>query len=127
MNERSPKETIKVAGNQKEDATLSQEPWEKALPIPGVPINITEKRETILTSFNQAFESPLHDDQPILPQGRQAKGGLPITKETCHKDGKVLPLSKTKPPFFQKVKQKEEKPAVLETLLVCPRLPNHFE
>jgi hypothetical protein len=47
-----------------------------ALPIPGVPINITEKRETILTSFNQAFESPLHDAQPILPQGRQAKGGL---------------------------------------------------
>jgi hypothetical protein len=26
MNERSPKETIKVAGNQKEDATLYQEP-----------------------------------------------------------------------------------------------------
>ena len=46
-----------------------------ALPIPGVPINITEKRETILTSFNQVFESPPHDDQPILPQGRQAKGG----------------------------------------------------
>ena len=45
------------------------------LPIPGVPINITEKRETILTSFNQVFESPPHDDQPILPQGRQAKGG----------------------------------------------------
>ena len=41
----------------------------------GVPISITEKRETILTSFNQVFESPPHDDQPILPQGRQAKGG----------------------------------------------------
>ena len=63
------------------------------------------------TSFNQAFESPPYDDQPLLPQGRQAKGGDIQTKETCHKDGKGLPLSKTKPPFFQKVKQKEEEPA----------------
>ena len=28
-----------------------------------------------------------------------------------HKDGKGLPPSKTKPPFFQKVKQKEEEPS----------------
>ena len=28
MNERSPKETIKVAGNQKEDATLYKKPGE---------------------------------------------------------------------------------------------------
>ena len=33
------------------------------------------------------------------------------TKETYHKDDKGLPPSKNKPPFFQKVKQKEEEPA----------------
>ena len=88
MNERSPKETIKVAGNQKRTLPFTRNLEKKSpLPIPGVPINITEKSETILTSFNQVFESPPYDDQPILPQGRQAKGGLPITKETCHKDG----------------------------------------
>ena len=43
----------------------------------GVSIKTTEKKGGVeITSyFNQAFESPLHDDQPILPQGRQAKGG----------------------------------------------------
>ena len=108
MNERSPKETIKVAGNQKEDATLSQEPWKKALPIPGVPINITEKRETILTSFNQAFESPLHDDQPILPQGRQAKGGNTKDKRDLSKGWQRTTTFQKQATIFKKVKQKEE-------------------
>ena len=61
--------------------------------------------------FIQDSETHHHKNQPLLSQEEQAKGGLPITKETCHKDGKGLPPSKNKPPFFQKVKQKEEEPA----------------
>jgi hypothetical protein len=48
--------------------------------------------------------------QSSLKEGK-LKEETPKTKETCHKDGKGLPPSKTKPPFFQKVKQKEEEPA----------------
>ena len=126
MNERSPKETIKVAGNQKEDATLSQEPWEKALPIPGVPINITEKRETILTSFNQAFESPLHDDQPILPQGRQAKGGNTKDKRDLSKGWQRTTTFQEQATIFKKVKQKEEEPASPKHFLFIQGSPNQI-
>ena len=82
-----------------------------ALPIPGVPINITEKRETILTSFNQAFESPLHDDQPILPQGRQAKGGNTKDKRDLSKGWQRTTTFQEQATIFKKVKQKEEEPA----------------
>ena len=51
-------------------------------------------------------------NQPLLPQGRQAKGDDIQTKETCHKDGKGLPPSKNKPPFSPKMKQKEEEKEV---------------
>ena len=84
------------------------------------------KERILLTSSNQAFESPPYDDQALLPQGRQAKGGDILTKETYHKDGKGLPPSKTKPPFFQKVKQKEEEPAsskMLPVYIMLPRKP----
>ena len=67
-----------------------------------------EKREYPYPLFIQDSEAHHHKNQPLLPQERQAKGGDIQTKETCHKDGKELPPSKTKPPFFQKVKQKEE-------------------
>ena len=70
-----------------------------------------EKREYPYPLFIQDSEAHHHKNQPLLSQEEQAKGGLPITKETCHKDGKGVPPSKNKPPFFQKVKQKEEEPA----------------
>jgi len=69
-----------------------------------------EKREYPLPSFHPGLRDPSPQKPATPPQEGQAKGGLPITKETCHKDGKGLPPSKTKPPFFQKVKQKEEEP-----------------
>ena len=77
-----------------------------ALPIPGVPINITEKRETILTSFNQAFESPLHDDQPILPQGRQAKGGNTKDKRDLSKGWQRTTTSQEQATNFPKSEAK---------------------
>ena len=55
------------------------------------PSTSPRKERILLTSFNQAFESPPYDDQPLLPQGRQAKGGDIQIKETYHKDGKGLP------------------------------------
>ena len=111
MNERYSKKQEK---QQKTKRTHSNKQTQRtaALPNPGVSINITEKRETIKTSFLPGLRDDPSPQKPATPpQEGQAKGGLPITKETCHKDGKGLPLSKTKPPFFQKVKQKEEKPA----------------
>ena len=79
----------------------------------GVSIKTTEKKGgvEITSSSIQSFETHHHKNQPLLPQGRQAKGGDIQTKETCHKDGKGLPPTKTKPPFFEKVKQKEEEAA----------------
>ena len=58
---------------------------------PKYPPTSPRKERILLTSFNQAFESPPYDDQPLLPQGRQAKGGDIQIKETYHKDGKGLP------------------------------------
>ena len=66
--------------------------------------------------------------QSSLKEGK-LKEETPKTKETCHKDDKGLPLSKTKPPFFQKVKQKEEEadsfisPAWPPTYLLGGSLP----
>lgn len=71
-----------------------------------------EKREYPYPLFIQDSETHHHKNQPLLPQGRQTKGGDIQIKETCHKDGKGLPPSKTKPPFFQKAKQKEEEKEV---------------
>ena len=71
-----------------------------------------EKREYPYPLFIQDSEAHHHKNQPLLPQGRQAKGGDIQTKETCHKDGKGLPPSKNKPPFSPKVKQKEEEKEV---------------
>ena len=80
-----------------------------ALPIPMCTHqHHREKREYPYPLFIQDSEAHHHKNQPLLPQERQAKGGDILTKETCHKDGKELLPSKTKPPFFQKVKQKEE-------------------
>jgi hypothetical protein len=94
-----------------------------ALPIPGVPINITEERETILTSFNQVFESPPHDDQPILPQGRQAKGGNTKDKRDLSKGWQRTTTFQEQATTLKKVKQKEEEPASPQTFPVYPRLP----
>ena len=57
-----------------------------------------EKREYPYPLFIQDSEAHHHKNQPLLPQGRQAKGGDILTKETCHKDGKELLPSKNKPP-----------------------------
>ena len=67
-----------------------------------------EKREYPYPLFIQDSEAHHHKNQPLLPQKGKRKEGTPKTKETCHKDGKELLPSKIKPPFFQKVKQKEE-------------------
>ena len=85
-----------------------------------------KKREYPYPLFIQDSETHHHKNQPLLPQEGQAKGGLPITKETCHKDGKGLPPSKTKPPFFQKVKQKEEEPASSKHFLFIQGSPNQI-
>ena len=83
-----------------------------ALPIPMCTHqHHREKREYPYPLFIQDSEAHHHKNQPLLPQERQAKGGDIQTKETCHKDGKGLLPSKTKPLFFQKVKQKEEETA----------------
>ena len=68
------------------------------------PSTSPRKERIPLTSFHPGLRdpSPQKPATPRSPQEGQAKGGLPITKETCHKDGKGLPPSKTKPPFFRK-------------------------
>jgi hypothetical protein len=97
-----------------------------ALPISGVPINITEKRETILTSFNQVFESPPHDDQPILPQGRQAKGGNTKDKRDLSKGWQRTTTFQEQATIFKKVKQKEEEPASPKHFLFIEGSPNQI-
>ena len=72
----------------------------------GVPINITEERETILTSFNQAFVSLPHDDQPILPQGRQAKGGNTKDKRDLSKGWQRTTTSQEQATNFPKSEAK---------------------
>ena len=99
----------------------------------GVSIKTTEKKGgvEITSSSIQSFESWIkNDDQAtldLLKKGKRVKVEGFFKSETYQKDGKGLLPPKNKPPTFQKVKQKEEEPAVLETLLVCSRLPNHFE
>ena len=99
----------------------------------GVSIKTTEKKGgvEITSSSIQSFESWIkNDDQAILDllkKGKRVKVEGFFKSETCQKDSKGQLPPKNKPPTFQKVKQKEEEPAVLKTLLVCPRLPNHFE
>ena len=84
-----------------------------ALPIPGVPINITEERETILTSFNQAFVSLPHDDQAILDllkKGKRVKVEGFFKSETYQKDGKdhhVIKLIATGISEVEKQKKEE--------------------
>ena len=128
MNERSPKETIKVAGNQKEDATLYKKPGENQPYQFLVYPSTSPRRERLYLPLSTRSSSPhpTMTSQSSLKEGK-LKEETPKTKETCQKDGKGLLPPKNKPPTFQRVKQKEEEPAVLETLLVCSRLPNHFE
>ena len=77
MNERSPKETIKVAGNQQEDATLYKKPGENQPYQFLVYPSTSPRRERLYLPLSTRSSSPHpHDAQPILPQGRQAKGGL---------------------------------------------------
>ena len=127
MNERSPKETIKVAGNQKRTLPFTRNLEKKSpLPIPGVPIKTTEKSETILTSFNQVFESPPYDDQPILPQGRQAKGGNTKDKRDLSKGWQRTTTFQKQATIFKKVKQKEEEPASPKHFLFIEGSPNQI-
>ena len=72
------------------------------------PSTSPRKERIPLTSFHPGLQDPSPQKPATPPSERQAKGGDILTKETCHKDGKELLPSKTKPPFFQKVKQKEE-------------------
>ena len=118
---RNKKSSRKQKGRIPTNKLREQQPCQ----IPAYPSTSPRKERQSKPLFFQDSETTHHHkNQPLLSQEEQAKGGLPITKETCHKDGKGLPPSKNKPPFFQKVKQKEEEP-VSPTLPVYPRLPYH--
>ena len=111
MNERSPQETRKVVEKQKGRITTTKLREQQPCQPPKYPSTLPRKERIPITSFHPGLRDPSPQKPDTPPQEGQAKGGLPITKETCHKDGKGLPPSKNKPPFFQKVKQKEEEPA----------------
>ena len=104
MNERSPKETIKVAGNQKEDATRYQKPWEDQPYQFLVYPSTSPRRERLYLPLSTRSSSPHpHDAQPILPQGRQAKGGLYLKqKRPVKRMAKDYYLPKNKPPSSKK-------------------------
>ena len=109
MNERSPKETIKVAGNQKEDATLYQKPGENQPYQFLVYPSTSPRRERLYLPLSTRSSSPhpTMTSQSSLKEGK-LKEETPKTKETCQKDGKGLLPSKKQATIFKKVKQKEE-------------------
>ena len=102
---RNKKSSRKQKGRIPTNKLREQQPCQ----IPAYPSTSPRKERQSKPLFFQDSETTHHHkNQPLLLQERQAKGGDILTKETCHKDGKELLPSKTKPPFFQKVKQKEE-------------------
>ncbi|EFB33929.1 hypothetical protein PREVCOP_06600 [Segatella copri DSM 18205] len=62
------------------------------------PSTSPRKERIPLPSFHPGLRGPSPQKPATPPSERQAKGGDILTKETCHKDGKELPPSKTKPP-----------------------------
>ena len=103
MNERSPKETIKVAGNQKEDATLYKKPGENQPYQFLVYPSTSPRRERLYLPLSTRSSSPhpTMTSQSSLKEGK-LKEETPKTKETCQKDGKGLLPSKNKPPSSKK-------------------------
>ena len=103
MNERSPKETIKVAGYQKEDATRYQKPWEDQPYQFLVYPSTSPRRERLYLplSTRSSNPHPTMTSQSSLKEGK-LKEETPKTKETCQKDGKELLPSKNKPPSSKK-------------------------
>jgi len=72
MNERSPKETIKVAGNQKEDATLYKKPGENQpyqfLVYPST--SLRKERLYLPLSTRPSSPHPTKPSQSSLKEGK---------------------------------------------------------
>ena len=92
----------------------------------GVSIKTTEKKGgvEITSSSIQSFESWIKNgDQPILPQGRQAKGGLYLKqKRPVKRMAKDYYLPRTSH-HLQKSEAKGRGASIPQTLPVYPRLP----
>ena len=107
MNERSPKETIKVAGYQKEDATRYQKPWEDQPYQFLVYPSTSPRRERLYLPLSTRSSNPHpHDAQPILPQGRQAKGGNTKDKRDLSKGWQRTTTSQEQATNFPKSEAK---------------------
>ena len=105
MNERSAKETRKVVGIKK-DATLMRI---IALPIPMCTHqHHREKREYPYPLFIQDSETHHHKNQPLLLQGRQAKGGNTKDKRDLSQGWQRTTTFQDQATIFKKLKQKEE-------------------
>ena len=127
MNERSPKETTKVAGNQKEDATLYKKPGENQPYQFLVYPSTSPRRERLYLPLSTRSSSPHpHDAQPILPQGRQAKGGNTKDKRDLSKGWQRTTTFQEQATIFKKVKQKEEEPASPKHFLFIEGSPNQI-
>ena len=75
----------------------------------GVSINITEKREnTPYPLFIQDSETHHHKNQPLLLQGRQAKGGNTKDKRDLSQGWQRTTTFQDQATIFKKLKQKEE-------------------
>ena len=83
-----------------------------------------EKREYPYPLFIQDSEAHHHKNQPLLPQGRQAKGGDILTKETCHKDGKDSTFQDQATLFPKSEAKGRGESCHSKALPVNPRLPN---
>ena len=123
MNERSPKETIIVVKNKKGRIPTTKLREQQPCQPPKYPSTSPRKERIPLTSFHPRLRDP-KQNQPLLPQGRQAKGDDIQTKETCHKDGKDSTFQDQATLFPKSEAKGRGENCHSKALPVNPRLPN---